>query len=733
MTESSPTNSSTTMSRTAEWWWILVSLLLLNLTYASSQPVNTFNDGLGSEGQQYHAMAKNMPRVLPPQGVSPFVYRLGTPFLVAGLAKSRDWVISAGFDRLDVAFNVLSVILLALLLQRHVASVFARLLVIAAFMVEPHSPVRHSYFHPVDVDPATLAGLLAGLLGIEWFQSRPGRPRAALLALVVAVGVALRAVMLVVGVSALVCPVSATVSDSGSRPSSWSEALAARGRTWAWLPLVSGTLTLLAIYSWVVATPSDYSASAEVLRWLREKSLLQYGVAWFLVFGPLLAVPAYFWRRTFSFLVEQPAFLAYLSLFAVLAWISGGETERLLVFASPVVYVLIGRAVTLTGVGPTTVAMASLLLAQALSSRVFSPIGGPIQPPRIRAEIWERLGASGTAWALSYENMWSQFCAPSMMALYLLWYGLAGGSVLCFLWYRTGGHEKVEALWRPARRFVHHAKDSLLIRLSATADLSPVVSARHFIHHWKNSLLIALSATAALAPVVWLALSRFYWTHYAQPGYGYLLYNLARLWTLLVLLAAFWATGARIIGYVSTARDNSEHWSGRHVESAFCGAAAWSVGVVLLAMLHLYFVWVILPLVAVAVVVAVSDLFATRGAPFISQRPPVAGKTSWLVNLLGLIVTLTATALLLTIALWGSSGGDNDVPGNYLPYYEAVLRGHWNGPNDYYVHFFVSKGNGLAFLSNILSDVQGAPLASYLMLMLGGAMIWRLAACSCTA
>ena len=66
-------------------------------------------------------------------------------------------------------------------------------------------------------------------------------------------------------------------------------------------------------------------------------------------------------------------------------------------------------------------------------------------------------------------------------------------------------------------------------------------------------------------------------------------------------------------------------------------------------MLHLYFVWVILPLVAVAVVVAVSDLTATRGAPFISQRPPVAGKTSWLVNLLGLIVTLTATALLLTI------------------------------------------------------------------------------------
>src|SRR5438093_13410254 len=122
MTESSPTNSSTTMSRTAEWWWILVSLLLLNLTYASSQPVNTFNEGLGSEGQTYHAMAKNMPRVLPPQGGSPFVYPLGTPFLAAGLAKSRDWGISAGFDRPDGAFTAPSGITLAFLLQRRVSS-----------------------------------------------------------------------------------------------------------------------------------------------------------------------------------------------------------------------------------------------------------------------------------------------------------------------------------------------------------------------------------------------------------------------------------------------------------------------------------------------------------------------------------------------------------------------------------------------------------------------------------
>ena len=56
-----------------------------------------------------------------------------------------------------------------------------------------------------------------------------------------------------------------------------------------------------------------------------------------------------------------------------------------------------------------------------------------------------------------------------------------------------------------------------------------------------------------------------------------------------------------------------------------------------------------------------------------------------------------------------------------------------NGPNDYWVHFFVSKGNGLAFLFNILSDVQGAALASFLILLLGAGLIWRLAARSSSA
>ena len=704
--------SQQTISRTAEWCCALFAFLVLNLAYAGSQPLNNFlesnaHEELGADGQVYHAMAKAFPRELPPLGVAPFVYRIGTPFLASTLAKSQDWVISAGFDRLNVAFNALSVVLLLLLLQRHVAGVFVRLLIVAAFMVEPHSPVRLSYFQPLSLEPAMLAGLLAGLLGIEWFQARPGPARAMVVALVVAIGVVFHEVLLVIGVCVLFGAIA-----TAERPSTWRDKLKALDATGAWLPLISGVAMLVAVHAWVDATPSGYSMSGEALHWLRDKSLFQYGIAWFLVFGPILAVPIYFWRRSSGWLWEQPVLLAYLSIFVILAWVGGGDTERLLVLASPVVYLVIGRAMTWASARQVTVATAGLVLAQAISSRIFSPIGGPVTPPEIGAEVWERLGWAGAAWTLSYDNMWSQSCAPSMMVTYWLCYGATVASVLAFLHYGAG---ETSGAGRGSAAVVSR----LAIDWRRAADLMP---------NWTTRFLIGLCTLAALAPVVWLSLSRFYWIHYDQPGSAYLVYNLARLWTVAVLLLVFWATGSRILGYKSTSSKTSDHWTDRFFDSAFCGAAAWAVGVTLLATVRLYYIWVILPLVSVAVFLAVSQLIAARrNTPSSPDSSLIRERWGFSGLLLRLAVAVFAGGLLLTIALWANPGPDNDVPGNYLPYYEEVLRAHSNGPNGYWVHYFVSKGHGLAFLFNILSDVQGAALASWLVLTMGAGMIWRLA------
>ena len=693
-------------SRAAEWSWVLLAFVVANLTYAATQPAHP-REGLGNEGQIYHAMAKAMPRELPPPGVAPYVYRIGMPLAAATAAKSLDWVIAAGFDRLNLAFNALSVILFTVLLRRHVPSVFARMVVVVAFIIEPHSPIRLTYLHPLSTDSVLLAGLLAGLLATEWFASRPTPLRAGLLAMLVVIGVVFHELMLIIGVCVLFAPVPDEPSRAGG-----GNRLAALERTGAWLPLISGVLAVVAVRAWVEPTPSDYSSLTELVRGFSEKSILQIALALVLVFGPLLVLPVYFWKGAVRFLRQQAMFGVYLVLCVAWAWSSRDLIERGLSLASPVAYLLIARALATAPVNPAGAGMAGLLFAQGVSSRVFSPIGGPIETPTVLNEVWERLGSADLSWALSYPNMWSQLAATTMMPIYLAWYASVGAGVWMLLRYGADAAGDGEPA-ASRERTVPVANRPLRIIALLTGP--------------RKLAAVCLLTAVALVPIVWLASSRFYWRHYAEPGAEYLAYNLARTWLIVILIAAFWATGSRI-----ARGDPAAPSPTRSMEQAIAGAAAWSIAVVLLAAVHLYYLWAVLPLLAVATAFAIND-FLSRPATADPNQEPSPNRWGLAGIVLRFSVAIHALVILVGITLWGHFGGDNDVPGNYLPYYETVLREHTIAANPYWVHFFASKGNGLALLANVLSDVQGAGLATYVMLLLGAGMIWRFAARSAPA
>lgn len=694
------------VSRAAEWSWVLLAFVAVNLLYATTQPVHP-REGLGEGGQAYHAMAKAMPRELSPSAVAPYAHRLGLPLAAAALAKSKDWVIAAGFDRLNLVFNALSVVLLTVLLRRHVDGVFARIAVIIAFLVEPHSPVRLSYLHPISTDAVVLAVLLAGMVAIEWFQAAPSPRRASFVAVLVAGGVAFHEAALLIGVCLLVGPlIQQPWSGRGF------EKLRQLDRTGAWLPLLSGLAMLAVMHAWVSPTPSPYSVVSVVTQSFQQGSVVRYGLSWLLVFGPLLVLPSYFWNSSARFLRDQPVFLIYLVACCGWAWVGGSQAERFVAVSSPVVYILIARALAGVGIATASPAMTVLLVLQAVSSRVFSPIG-PIEPPVVVGDVWERLGSANVAWAWSYQNLWSRSCAAEMLPVYLLWYALTGGAVVALLWYRGDGFPRMGSARRTMAR---------LVSLSRWRPGG----------HARIALLVSVGTIVAMAPVVWLVASRFYWHHYADPGAGYLFYNLARIWLVVVLLLAFLSTGSRIVEYRTVPLTAPRRWRERFIESAFTGAAAWSVLVVVLAALHVYYAWVLLPIVAAAVAAAVFDLVASPTDSSGLEHSP-ALRWGLVGLLLRLIAAVTATAILVTIALWGHYGGDNDVPGNYLPYYGEVLRNHSIAPGGYWVHYFASKGHGLAFLANALSDVNGAALATFLVLMLGAAMLWRLASPSTAA
>lgn len=404
------------LSRASEWCWILGAYLMLHLSFAAFQPVNQRNDGLMYDGLYYFEMATQTPRQLPPQAPAPFVYRVGTPLVAASIAKSLDWVIASGFDRVNVMAGAMTVVLLTVWLGRHVTAAWTRVLVIIFFMVEPHSPMRFANYYPINVDPAALMFLVAGLVALDWLGERPSAGRALAVAILVAIGVAFRELVLVVGVMALA---------TSRRPGAWA---------YAWWPLAAGTITFLAIRWWVVATPSDYSAFGEIQRWWRHKNAVHYGLAWFLVFGPLLTLVVFQARASARALLARPDWLVGLVLVGLAALFGGSDTERLLVFASPFVYLLMARALARSGIQPTSGVMAVMVLAQLISSRAFMALGGPPPPPSVVGTEWNRLAAELT-WAASYDSLWTQFCGPGAIRFYLVWFGvLAAGIVAASRW-----------------------------------------------------------------------------------------------------------------------------------------------------------------------------------------------------------------------------------------------------------------------------------------------------------
>jgi len=67
----------------------------------------------------------------------------------------------------------------------------------------------------------------------------------------------------------------------------------------------------------------------------------------------------------------------------------------------------------------------------------------------------------------------------------------------------------------------------------------------------------------------------------------------------------------------------------------------------------------------------------------------------------------------------------NDVYEHYFHYYRAVLRDGHSGPNEAWFRFYETKGVGLVFLTNILSDFTGAQLVSLCYILTTALIVYK--------
>ena len=328
--------------RRAEIVLLAAVFVLVNLAGARFQQQITFNGGKAWEGEFYYDVAEQYTqgkwRVA---SEAPLVYRIGTPFLASRL--HRRWFpgdLFLCFKIVNVTANALTLGLLILWLRRFVHDWRIRTVLGLMFLLQWDTPTRWLYFYPAHTDPWMWVFLLAGLLAVERYREAPTVGRMLLVAGLGAVGVAFREVVLVVPAAFLF--VRNPVRGLSTGP--WLPTLleVPRNARREAGPLVAGVAALLAVRA-VARQTNDYSFAATAAYYLYDKPWLVYLQSVFTAFGPVVWFPILYWRQARAFLAGRQHLACYLGAFAVLALIGGTDTERLLYWSMPVVYVLIGR------------------------------------------------------------------------------------------------------------------------------------------------------------------------------------------------------------------------------------------------------------------------------------------------------------------------------------------------------------------------------------------------------
>jgi hypothetical protein len=393
------------------------------------------------DGARYQDMADQMVRGAAVQSEAPFVYRVALPWAVATLYPTD---LVKGFTQLNIAAAAVACLLLAVWLEiAGVRSARLRVLLVALFIAAWHGPSRFVYFAPTTVDPPLFVFLLAGSI-LAYSIAREYRPvKLVALMAVCAAGTLCRESMVLVPAAFLFIN-----NPLGPAPARRVPRLA------VWGPALACAAAMVAARQMVHTIGGAYSFAGAIRQMLTSKPLFTMPLAAFIAFGPILAVLMADWRGTMARLREQQYVGALLAGAIGLAYIGGSDTERLLFWSAPAVYVLIGFALQTNRRALASPALVAVVAAaQLLSSRL---LWGIPDPQATGADIGSVTGLSAKAYAVLnrllsidafYFNLWSYFANHRVRVVQLLIY--ASGSLVLVWWMRRATGSRVARAERP--------------------------------------------------------------------------------------------------------------------------------------------------------------------------------------------------------------------------------------------------------------------------------------------
>lgn len=374
------------------------------------------------DSDEYYLMAQQLAAGETVTAAAPYAYRKLAPWVVAQCCAGD---IQSGFLMLNLAAGTALAALLVVWLRGFVRSAGIRLVIVAAFALQWHAPLRFAFYYPAYVDPLFQVFLIAALIVGEKLTGTSSAAAGVAYAALVAAGTFAREVMVIVPLCALLAALVARRSL----------------RHWGWpaLALLAGLAALLAAR--LGTDPrGGYRFLDAIALHLMNKPAESLALVWFIAFGPLLAVVLFDWRATLAFLARRLD-LALLPLaFVVLSHVGGHDTERYLFWAMPVVYLLIAQSLERHQALVSAPLIAGLLLvSQIVSQRVLWPVPDPgiaVVPLAGSGDLATRLYAiANRVFVIDdfHWNLWSNFGSRPFHLVQLALYLAVSAAIILLL------------------------------------------------------------------------------------------------------------------------------------------------------------------------------------------------------------------------------------------------------------------------------------------------------------
>ena len=175
----------------------------------------------------------------------------------------------------------------------------------------------------------------------------------------------------------------------------------------------------------------------------RDKPLFTIPLSFFLTFGPVIAVVAYDWRGVRDLLLKHSYLVVFFGGCLLTSYVGGHENERYLLWAAPVIYLLIALALQRHSKALMRSAwvFVALVGAQALSEHVFFGI----PDPSLAVNDWATLTTFGEkAWGVVNRlvivddfswNIWSYFGSRPFHLLLLGIHVAFSALLITYLWW----------------------------------------------------------------------------------------------------------------------------------------------------------------------------------------------------------------------------------------------------------------------------------------------------------